>query len=76
MALPKITGKATENYLYLVNGYTEDFGDMVTIYPLGGDDITMPRVNLEEFCRQQLEEIRRSLADQGEDIADYLQQQM
>ena len=57
-------------YLESVNGYTEQTPEGVKVFPLGGEPFIVE--DLEAFCREELTEQAKSLAEQGEDVTDIL----
>ena len=66
--------KEVEQYLDYTNGYVEKQEDGYTIHPLGDDPIEFETIEeLTEFCKYEVEESRKSLAQQGEDLNWYIE---
>ena len=50
----------------MIGGYTEEHENTVTVYPLGGEDFTIPSADFEDFCKEELEKIAESMERQGD----------
>lgn len=66
--------REVEQYLDYTNGYIEENEDGYIIHPLGDESIEFSSIaELTEFCKYEVEESRKSLAEQGENLDWYIE---